>query len=326
MRVHQMWDGYPELKTNLSSVLSLIESHVRVRDKTVAATINNLVHSGGKLLRPAYSLLCSQIGPDSEKEKAVAVAAAIEAIHMASLVHDDVIDDADTRHNHATIHTMHGNKFAIYSGDYLFCISFQILAQHASSLAHLDFNTRGMEKILAGELDQLNSRFKPSLSVKSYLSRVAGKTAQLFAISCYSGAMEGGATRKQAMNAWNMGHYIGMTFQIMDDILDFKGSSHCLGKPVMSDLQQGIYTLPLIYAMQQKPNAFKPFLEKKDMLTENDLTVIAELIDQYKGVEKAQALADKYTAKALKQLSKLPSGDYKEILEEVTTKLLKRKS
>ncbi|MDL4840486.1 polyprenyl synthetase family protein [Aquibacillus rhizosphaerae] len=324
MRVHQMWNAYPELKTDLTSVLSLIESHIRVRDKTVELTIKELVHSGGKLLRPAYSLLCSQIGPKKDKEKSIAVAAAIETLHMATLVHDDVIDEANIRHGIPTIHTKKDNKFAIYSGDYLFCVCFTILSRHATSLAHLEFNARGMEKILSGELDQLNSRYKSNVSVKNYLSRVSGKTAQLFAVSCYSGAIESEAPRRLAMNAWNMGHHIGMAFQIMDDILDYRGNSQALGKPIMADIRQGIYNLPLIYAMQENPKAFQPLLEKKDALTESDMQTLMELINTYKGVEKAQDLARKYTKKAIVQINRMPKGTYRESLKELTMKLLER--
>ncbi|MBU9721667.1 MULTISPECIES: polyprenyl synthetase family protein [Bacillaceae] len=325
MRIHQMWDTHPNLKADLASVLELIESHIRVRDKKVETTLKELVHSGGKLLRPAFSLLCSQVGPEHNKDKSIAVAAALETLHMATLVHDDVIDESDTRHGRATLHTQYDNKFAIYSGDYLFCICFNILSRYATSLAHLEFNSRSMEKILGGELAQLNSRFKPSVSVKSYLSRVAGKTAQLFAISCYSGAIESGAKRADAMNAWNMGHYIGMAFQIKDDILDYNGEQVTLGKPVMNDIRQGVYTLPLIYAMQENASAFMPLLEKKEALTDDDMVEISELISRYRGVEKAQALAERYTQKAKKHLNRMPDGEHKAILLDIMTRLLDRR-
>ncbi|MCT2534302.1 polyprenyl synthetase family protein [Aquibacillus koreensis] len=324
MRVHQMWNAYPALKTDLSQVLELIEKHIRVRDKTVETTIRNLVHSGGKLLRPAYSLLCSEIGPNNNKEKSIAVAAALETLHMATLVHDDVIDEAETRHGNKTIHTNNGNKFAIYAGDYLFCVCFTILSRHANSLAHLEFNARGMEKILSGELDQLNSRYQSTVSVKNYLSRVSGKTAQLFAVSCYSGAITSDASRRQAMLAWNMGHYMGMAFQIIDDILDYQGTSDTLGKPVMADIRQGIYNLPIIYAMQENQEAFKPLLSKGDTLTDEDLEKLMDLINRYQGVEKARHLAKRYTHKAIAQIKKMPKGDYREKLLEITTTLLNR--
>ncbi|WP_400245089.1 polyprenyl synthetase family protein [Niallia sp. JL1B1071] len=325
MRVHQMWDTYPELKNDLSKVLQLIESNIRVRDKVVEKTIKDLIYSGGKLLRPAYSLLCSQIGPSKDKNRAIAVSAALETLHMATLIHDDVIDESPTRHNIPTIHAHNGNKFAIYAGDYLFCVCFTILSKHATSLSHLEFNARSMEKILSGELDQLNARYQSKVTVKNYLTRISGKTAQLFAVSCYSGAIESEASRPLAMNAWNMGHYIGMAFQIMDDILDYKGDSLTLGKPVMADIKQGHYNLPLIYAIQANPKELIPILDKKDALTNEDMQQISELISKYKGVEKAELLAKKYTEKAIKQLNKLPEGDYKNHLYAITNSLLKRK-
>lgn len=324
MHVHQMWNAYPELKLDLALVLKLIESHIKVRDKNVEKTLKDMVYSGGKLLRPAYSLLCAQIGPEKEKDKSIAVAAALETIHMATLVHDDVIDESETRHGRATIHSRYGNNVAIYSGDYLFCICFQILSRYSTSLSHLEFNARSMEKILGGELDQLNSRFQSKVSVKDYLSRISGKTAQLFAVSCYSGALESKASHKLAMNAWNMGHYIGMAFQITDDILDYCSDLTTLGKPVMADVRQGIYTLPLIYAMQENPNAFMPTLEKRENINEEDVQEITNLINHYQGVEKAYNLAKRYTQKAINEIAKLPEGTYKETLHTLTKTLLNR--
>ncbi|WP_182201767.1 polyprenyl synthetase family protein [Paraliobacillus salinarum] len=324
MRVHPMWDKYPELKNDLESVLNLINSNIRIRDKKVNAIIKEMIFAGGKLLRPTYSLLCSNIGPDQDKERAIAVAAALETLHMATLVHDDVIDESPTRHGHQTLQTTHGNQFAIYAGDYLFSVCFNILSRHATSLAQLEFNSRSMEKVLTGELDQLNARYLPPTSVKSYLSRISGKTAQLFAVSCYSGAVDSKATRRQALTAWNMGHYIGMAFQIMDDILDYQGKAQEVGKPIMADIQQGIYTLPLIYAMQKQADELKPLLSKKDALQAIDIQRITEIIEQEQGIQKAKNLAERYTKKALKELNKLPDGTYKNDLYSITIGLLNR--
>ncbi len=324
MRVHPMWDNHPEMKKDLENVLKLINKNIRVRDQQVNAIIKDMIFSGGKLLRPAYSILCSNIGPEKDKDRAVAVAAALETLHMATLVHDDVIDGASTRHGHTTLHTTHGSQFAIYAGDYLFSVCFTILSRHATSLAHLEFNSRSMEKVLSGELDQLNARFQPPDSVKSYLARISGKTAQLFAVSCYAGAIESKATNRQARIAWNMGHYIGMAFQIMDDILDYQGNEQTVGKPVMADVQQGIYTLPLIYAMQEKPAMLTPLLSKRENLNETELSTILATIQQVDGIKKAQQLAERYTNKALKELSKLPNGNYKDYLYMITKSLLTR--
>ncbi|WP_062353692.1 polyprenyl synthetase family protein [Bacillus kwashiorkori] len=325
MHVHPMWNTYPDLQQDLLEVVRLIDKSIHIRNKRIEKIISEQIHSGGKLLRPAYALLSSKIGKETNKERAIAVAAALECLHMATLVHDDVIDEAETRHNIPAIHTEYGNKFAIYAGDYLFCLCFQILAKHASSVSNLEFNTRGMEKILTGELDQLHSRYERPESVKNYLSRISGKTAQLFAISCYAGAVESNANRKLTMIAWNMGHYIGMAFQIMDDVLDYKGDSQKVGKPVLSDFRQGIYTLPLIYALRENPVVFEPLLEKRDDLTEEDIDNLLNLINKYDGVKKAEKLAERYTKKAIKEIGKLPEGQYKETLLALTNFLLERK-
>ncbi|GEN89072.1 geranylgeranyl pyrophosphate synthase [Oceanobacillus sojae] len=325
--VHPMWGPYPRLQSDLQSVLQVIESHLQIHDKRIEATIKELVYSGGKLLRPAYTLLCAQIGDASnhDKERSIAVAAALETLHMATLIHDDVIDEADFRHGAPTVHTQQGNQFAIYSGDYLFCVCFTILSKYARTLAHLEFNARSMEKILTGELDQLHARYQIGTSIKDYLARISGKTAQLFAVSCYSGAITSQATRRQTMLAWSMGHYIGMAFQIIDDVLDFKGDFNTVRKPTLADIRQGIYTLPLIYALREQPEKLSPYLNKKADLTDDELMEVLAIVEQTKGIEKSKRLARKYIDKALKSLSKLPDGDYKETLYELTTMLLDRK-
>ncbi|MBM7543197.1 polyprenyl synthetase family protein [Amphibacillus cookii] len=326
MEIHQMWRDYPELNQDLIKVIKLIEDHIRIKDKRVNETLREVIRAGGKLLRPAYTLLCSQIGTEYDKDKAIAIAAALEALHMATLIHDDVIDQADTRRGNVTLQAKHDNKFAIYAGDYLFSICFSILAKHADSIAQSMYNIRSIEKLLIGELDQLHSRFQPPNSVKSYLSRISGKTAQLFALSCYTGAVESKASKRQVRTAWNMGHYIGMAFQIIDDILDYQGYEEQIGKPVMADVQQGIYTLPLIYAMLAKPDEVSLILAKDKPFSKSDLQKLSNIIEEADGIEKAKKIAERYTNKALRELEKLPNGHYKHHLYHLTSQMLKRTS
>lgn len=324
MEIHPIWHDYPQINNQLIKVNQVIDKHIRIKDKQIQAIIKEAMNGGGKLLRPAYALLCSEIGPDFNQDKAIAIAAALETLHIATLIHDDVIDRADTRRGKRTLHRSHDNKFAIYAGDYLLSVCFSIMSKYSSSLSHVEYNSRSMEKVLIGELDQLHSRFLPPKSVKSYLSRISGKTAQLFALSCYAGAVESHASQLETRRAWNMGHYIGMAFQIIDDILDYQGDNLELGKPVMADVQQGIYTLPLIYAMLDNPKETSAILANDRPLSEHDLIQLTTIINKAKGVEKAQKLAKRYTDKALQQLEKLPNGDYKDTLRQLTNQLLKR--
>lgn len=257
-----------------------------------------MIHSGGKLLRPAFVLLTAQAGPEYNADRSIAVASALEVLHMATLIHDDVIDDADMRRGVPTIHSKFGRKYAVYTGDYLFCVCFKILSAHADSVENIDFNSKNIEKILMGELNQMKDLYHTNVTLKDYLKRISGKTAQLFALSCYSGAAASKASRKLLYHAKNAGHFIGMAFQIIDDILDYTSTNDGLGKPVLSDVKQGNYSLPLIYALQQHRDVFLPLLIKKEAMTEADLEQLATLIRQYNGIEQAFELADKYTKKS----------------------------
>lgn len=325
MGVHRMWDAYPGLKEELSDVLQLIDSYIRVRDAEIENRIKEMIRSGGKMLRPAYLLLCAHIGPDPDRDRPKAVAAALECLHMATLVHDDVIDKADARHGQTTLHKDYGNRLAIYTGDYLLTLAFSILSKYADSAPRVNFYGFEADKILAGELEQLHGQYQEKVSVKRYLSQISGKTAQLFAISCYSGALASRADQKVAMHAWRMGHYTGMAFQIVDDLLDYQGTRKTLGKPVMSDIRQGVYTLPLIYAIKADPSALRPLLKKRGNLSDGDLAAIFDCIQKHDGISQSVNLARMYTQKALKELSLLPDGVYKTTLERLTKSLLDRK-
>lgn len=319
-----MWNNYPELQKDLKEVLVTIEKNINIRDKNVAENINAMLHSGGKLLRPAFVLLTAQAGPEYNAERSIAVASALEVLHMATLIHDDVIDDADIRRGVPTIHSKFGRKYAVYTGDYLFCVCFKILAAHADSVENIDFNSKNIEKILMGELNQMKDLYHTNVTIKDYLKRISGKTAQLFALSCYSGAAASKASRKLLYNAKNAGHFIGMAFQIIDDILDYTSTNDGLGKPVLSDVKQGNYSLPLIYALQQHRDVFLPLLIKKEAMTETDLEQLATLIRQYNGIDQAFELADKYTKKAISEINKLPPGTYRKQMLAITTNVLKR--
>jgi len=324
MKIHPMWDNYPTIQQDLNAVLTIIEQNINIREKKIEASIKELIYSGGKLLRPTYSLLCAQIGPHYDREQAISIAAALEVLHMATLVHDDVIDDATTRRGTETIQSKFGKNYAVYTGDYLFCVCFKILARHAKNLSSIEINTSSMEKILVGELDQMGMRYNLNMSVKHYLKQISGKTAQLFSLSCSLGAEISEASSYHKLIAKKIGHNMGMAFQILDDILDYTQDSQNLGKPVLNDVKQGVYSLPLIYAMNKNRKAFKPYLEKGLLMTNDDLTEVLNLIDKYKGVEDAKELAQKYTDKSLTLIKKIPDGQYKQDMLEITASLLNR--
>ncbi|EOR20268.1 Heptaprenyl diphosphate synthase component 2 [bioreactor metagenome] len=317
----KIWNKYPEIKQELVDVLNLMKSNVKCKDKKIENSIIELIESGGKLLRPAFVLIGSKFG-EYDREKSIPTAAVIEMLHMATLVHDDVIDDSKLRRGQETIQSKYGKDYAVYIGDYLFCICFKILATNAS-LQAIKVDSRAMSKICMGEVNQLNSRFSMNLSVKDYLSRISGKTAELFSISLYLGAAECNANTKISRELRNIGHNLGMAFQIIDDILDYEGNDESIKKSAANDLKQGIYTLPLIYAYKKDKNAFDNILAK-DFYTEEEVSKIIELVKKNNGIENAKELAEKYMKKCFKGIDRLPENEYKYILRDIAEWLLLR--
>lgn len=319
MKVNRIWDAYPDIKKDLGLVKDLMEKNIKCKDKKIEASIKELIFSGGKMLRPGLSLIASRFG-DYDEKRSVAVAASLELLHMATLVHDDVIDDSKTRRGLETLQSKYGKDYAVYIGDYLFCVVFKLLSVHSTSLSSIQIDSRAMEKICLGEIDQMNSRFNLEVTTKGYLKRISGKTAELFALSLLSGAKESGVPDKMCRIFYEIGHNIGMAFQIMDDILDYTSDENTMGKPVYSDIMQGLYNLPLIYALNEDRNSFESLL--KENLTKERIKDIVNLVIEMGAVDKAKNLAQKYINKSYKLVEKLPNNPSKEILKDLISKII----
>ncbi|WP_373739603.1 polyprenyl synthetase family protein [Jeotgalibaca porci] len=320
MKVHPMWDAYPALRYELEATISLIDQQVTIKNEEVQHKIKEMLFSGGKLLRPAYSLLFSELSKERNPERARAVAAALEVLHMATLVHDDVIDESAKRRGQETLNSAYGNRIAVYTGDYLFTLCFRLLQDHADSARELDLDTKGMEKILLGELNQMDRKYDSNMRMRDYLNQIQGKTAQLFALSCYSGAYN----TPYARQAYQIGSNIGMAFQITDDILDFASDDSKTGKPVLQDVKNGIYTAPVLYAKMKRRSDLLPLLEKGEAITNDELNKVYEIVVASGGLTEAQALARKYTRKALKQIEKLPESVTQRTISLITEQMLNR--
>lgn len=317
-----MWSRYDDIKNELKEVIILMEASTKCKDKKIENSIKELIHSGGKMLRPAFLIISSHFGK-YDTEKARPLAAVVEILHMATLVHDDIIDDSKLRRGQETIQSKYGKDYAVYIGDFLFCVCFKILASSAT-LHSIKVDSNSMFRICLGEIDQLNSRFNKNLSVKDYLNRASGKTAELFSMSLYVGAAESGCSETVCKQFLKIGHNVGMAFQIIDDILDYTGSSDSIRKSSIVDIKQGIFTLPFIYAAKKNKRSFQPYFEKKSFSDEDVINII-KLVNESHGLDKAKELADKYTNKAFKIIDKLPENPYKIILKEVVEELLIRK-
>ncbi len=314
MIVHPLWEMYPAVQKDLIETKRVMEKSVKIRNKEITATLQLFFGAGGKLLRPAYFLLFSKFGTIESDKKRYRMAASLEILHVATLIHDDIIDDSPVRRSMPSVQALYGKDIAVYTGDFLFTVYFHLLTNATSDLKTIALNAQSMKRILVGELDQMNLRYNTDITVKQYFQHIKGKTAQLFEFSCYEGAHYAHASKIIQLQAKRIGYNIGMAFQIMDDILDYKSTEEDMQKPVFEDMKNGYYTLPLILAMNENRAAFLPYLEKKTELSNQEMKEVQQLIEKYKGIEKAEMIAERFTNKALTSIKKLPDIAEKDIL------------
>lgn len=222
-----------------------------------------MASNGGKYLRPAFFLLFANINHQTvaEQEKLIKIASSLEVLHMATLIHDDIIDDSPKRRGAVSVQAAFGKDTAVYTGDFLFTIFFDLLVEAMTGSPYLTRNARTMRKILTGELGQMDNRFDLSQSLLDYYRNVNGKTAAIFSLAAEEGAYFGHGDRRTINLAKRIGQNIGISFQILDDILDYSGDER-LNKPVLEDLATGVYSLPLLLTLQNHRHELEPYLPR----------------------------------------------------------------
>jgi octaprenyl-diphosphate synthase len=237
----------------LALVEQEFERQARSNIQVIAYIGDYLRRSGGKRVRPALTILSNYaVGGDGSNESSIRMATVMEFLHTATLVHDDVIDKADTRRNRPSINAEFGNQTAVLMGDWLYMSAFETsLAER--SLEILDILTAVTRKMTEGELLQLTLLGRTDISAEQYFDVIARKTAYLFSACCEIGALLGGADSQIRSVLRDYGTNLGMAFQLVDDLLDFTGSEEILGKPAGADLLEGKISLPLIFLLQREP-------------------------------------------------------------------------
>lgn len=320
------WKQYPDLEAYLQETCSLIERLVRVRNDAIAEALVSLTRAGGKYLRPAFFFLFTSFGSKNPKtdKSLIEIAASLEILHMATLIHDDIVDDSPLRRNTMTIQSQFGKDVAVYTGDFLFTIFFDLVLKTMNGSPYMAVNAKTMKKILVGELDQMQLRYQQDQKVRDYLRAISGKTAALFRLACREGAYFSGADKEVTRLAGHIGHNIGMAFQILDDILDYSANPSQFNKPVLEDLTTGVYSLPLLLALNHNPKAFQELLSKKEKMTPEDIQEVSRLVKANQGIEEAKQLAKRFTQKALNDINQLPRTKERRILTRLTKALLKR--
>ena len=282
--------------------------------------------SGGKRVRPALTILANYaVGGDGSRYNSIRMATVMEFLHTATLVHDDIIDKADTRRKRPTVNALYGNETAVLMGDWLYMSAFETsLAER--SLPVLDILTSVTRKMTEGEILQLTLLGEAEVSEAQYFDVLKRKTAYLFSASCEIGAILGGASEKQQTALRDYGLYLGTAFQLIDDVLDFTSSEEALGKAAGADLLGGKVTLPLIYLRDTEPSA-REMVET--VLREGKYSTIKpqgllDAIVRSGALERARAKANEYAESACTALDVLPESDYSESLRALPTYILNR--
>lgn len=277
---------------------------------------NHLLRAGGKRLRPALYLLCAK-SAERELAPVLPVAVAIELIHMATLVHDDVIDEASTRRGLTTANVRWGNPLAVLTGDYLFAKAFSLVAGHAGNNV-LSALTDAICVICEGEIVQAKNLFDSSQTEAEYLTRSGKKTAEFIAVSCELGAKAAGLPEEDAASLRNFGYSVGMAFQLTDDILDFTGSQAQVGKPVGNDLRQGVLTLPVLYALEASPRRgeLADLIQGRDM-AEDKLARCLSIIKDTEAIEYSYQRVHEYLDSARSALPEAARGEVRSALSGI---------
>lgn len=325
VNTHPIWGKFPKIQAFLTECLELIIEKITIENKEIEQTVIDLIERQGKLLRPAYFFLFSQFGsagPDAH-QKIVAAAASTEVLHLATLIHDDIIDESNMRRGTETVQSKHGKDVAVYTGDLLLAVYFDLLADAADSVEVIKLNTLSMKRVLLGEINQMTNTYNTHITYQDYLASIQGKTAQLFELSCYEGAYFGQCEPEILENSRSIGQSIGIAFQMVDDILDYTQTPDILSKPALNDVKQGIYTLPLILGLETSP-AFLPLLKKGEDLSDSDLAALLSLLHDKGCIERSQLIAKRYTDKALTAIETLPPQPEKDVLYSLTQQLLTR--
>lgn len=320
--------------TSATSLFSPVEADLRLlsenlielvgtRHPILSAAAEYLFGAGGKRVRPAIVLLMSRATMLDEDitPRHRRLAEITEMIHTASLVHDDVVDEAQMRRGVPTVHSLFDNRVAILAGDFLFAQA----SWHLANLDHLEVVKLLSEVIMnfaAGEIQQGVTRFDTSITFETYLDKSYYKTASLLANSSKAAGLLSGVSQETVDHMYGYGRHWGLAFQIVDDILDFTGSAETLGKPAGSDLKSGNLTAPVLFAMEENP--FLEELIKHKFESDGDLDKAIALIQDSQGIKRSRELAAYHANKAVEHISELPASESQQALINMTDYVLNR--
>lgn len=259
----------------------------------VGAVLEEATATRGKMLRPQLLLLAAAFGPEflSRKERLCKLAAMVELTHMASLIHDDIVDDAPSRRGKPSLQHRYGKNAAVYAGDYLMSrISYQVATEDMNRPGAVMAKT--VEEMCAGEIGQSQCRYREDMTMSDYMRNIHGKTAALFMAACRIGAEEGGCSAEVVRNLEQFAECLGIMFQLKDDLMDFTSDAGTMGKEAHKDFREGIYTMPVLWALQRPEGRelLLPILRSNaaGTLTGEQLAQMERLVEQLGGVRETR--------------------------------------
>lgn len=301
------------VEADLDAMTANLRKLVGAKHPILYAAAEHLFSAGGKRLRPAIVLLVARatMGAAEITARHRRLAEITEMIHTASLVHDDVVDEAGTRRGVPTVHSRFNNRVAVLAGDFLFAQSSWYLA-NLDNLEVVKLLSEVIMNLAEGEIDQGLNRFDTSLTLDAYLQKSYYKTASLVANSSKAAAILSEVDRAVADRLYSYGRHVGLAFQIVDDILDFTSSDEVLGKPAGSDLRSGNLTAPVLFAMEEFPQLESPI--EREFSEEGDIELALSLVRSSQGIERSRVLAKQHVEEAIEDVMVLPPSDSREAL------------
>lgn len=316
---------YSFIKKDLSLIEEALEQTVYSEHDVLHQASTQLLKAGGKRLRPIFVLLASKFG-EFDIDRIVKVASSLELIHMASLVHDDVIDDSDIRRGKPTVKAKWDNQVAMLTGDYIFARALKQFTEIKEQRAH-QILSKTMIELTVGEIEQIKDKYNLHQNFRTYLRRIKRKTALLISSSCQLGAIAARTNKETEKALFRYGYYMGMSYQIIDDILDFTGTEKQLGKPAGSDLMQGNITLPVLYALENPKisEELQKVFSQKANINSQQLKPIIEKISHSPAITRAREISDRYLQKAYEALDSLPDNQSKDALANIANYIGNRK-
>lgn len=319
---------YGFLRKDLQDIENSLTETIEAEHPILREASLQLLRAGGKRIRPVFVLLSAQFGNYKQNiEQIKSVAVALELIHMATLVHDDVVDDAELRRGKPTIKHLYGNRVAMYTGDYILARALEVITTVNIPKVHHSLS-KTLVKVVEGEIAQIEDKYNVDQDIKNYLRRIKRKTALLIATSCKLGAIASGVSQNQANQLYRYGYNVGMSFQIIDDILDFTASPEELGKPTGSDLSQGNITLPTLFAMKDPKflHELKEVFKYEKEINEVDIHNLLHLLLDTDAIEESYQLSNLYLQKALQSIKTLENNKAKRTLQTIANIIGKRRS